>query len=91
MRTIKYAVMALMLGVSVVTYAGPGKHHKAKEQYKIAKVSSFIRNDGTVIDENGDVLGKLNSKGQIVNNAGQVIGKMGKTDAQKIGSIYFSD
>ena len=91
MRTIKYAVMALVLGASAVTYAVPGKHHKAKDQYKVARVNSIIGKNGTVVDENGDVLGKLDSKGQIINSSGQLIGRMARSNSEKIGQIYFSD
>ena len=93
MKTIKYAALALMLCSSVVTYAKPKKDKASKTQNttSIARINCTVEADGTIKNANGDVLGKLSSNGQIVNAQGQVIGSMGKTDAQKIGEVYFAD
>jgi len=93
MKTIKLTAIALMLCASVVTYAKPKKDkaNKTQNTSSVAKLNCTVDGDGTVRNANGEVLGKLSSNGQIVNSSGQVLGSMAKTDAQKIGEIYFAD
>jgi len=81
MKTVKIAVMALMLCASVVTYAKPKKGVKApntKATTTVIDVNGTIESDGTVKNAKGEVVGKFDAKGNLVNSAGQVIGSMEK-------------
>ena len=94
MKTIKIAVLAIMICASFVSYAKPKKGVKAQNTQTIntiARLNCTVENDGTVKEADGTVIGKLNSDGNVVNADGQVIGKMGKTDAEKIQEVYFAD
>jgi len=97
MKTLKLAVLALMLGASVVMYAKPKKKVKtpnaptqtSKPIDRILRLNCTIEKGGTVKNANGEVIGTLNSKYEVVNAAGQVIGSIEKTSAEKIGEVYF--
>ena len=95
MKTIKIAVLAIMILASLASYAKPKKGAKAQKNAEttniVTRLSCTVENDGTVKEADGTVIGKLNSDGNVVNADGQVIGKMGKTDAEKIQEVYFAD
>ena len=93
MKTIKIALMALMVCAAVVTYAKPKKGVKTQnvQTATVAKINCTVENDGTVKEADGSVIGKVDADGKIINATGQVIGSMEKTDAQKIRQYYFND
>jgi hypothetical protein len=80
MKTVKIAIMALMLCASVVTYAKPKKGVKTHTQTTTTVIDVYgtVESDGTVKNANGEVIGKLNADGNLVNPAGQVIGNVEK-------------
>ena len=93
MKTIKIALMALMVCAAVVTYAKPKKGVKTQnaQTTTVARINCTVESDGTVKETDGTVIGKVNADGKIINAEGQVIGSMARTDAQKIHEIYFND
>jgi len=81
MKTVKIAIMALMLCASVVTYAKPKKNVKdqnTKATTTVIDVYGAVESDGTVKNAKGEVIGKINSEGNLVNSAGQMIGNVEK-------------
>ena len=93
MKTLKIALLALMVCASVVTYAKPKKGVKTQnaQSTTVARINCTVENDGTVKEADGTVIGKVNAEGKIINAVGEVIGSMGRTDAQKIQEVYFAD
>jgi len=89
--------LALMLCASVVTYAKPKKKVKTQNTKtespqpisRILRQNCTIEKGGTVKNTQGEVIGTLNSKYEVVNADGKVIGNVEKTSSEKIGEVYF--
>ena len=73
MKTLKIALLALMVCASVVTYAKPKKGVKTQnaQSTTVARINCTVENDGTVKEADGTVIGKVNAEGKIINAVGE--------------------
>ena len=90
MKTRAFIIAALALCISQAAFsANKPKHHKAKDStnQEVRLSNCSVSQDGTIRNNDGGVIGKLNADGTIVDGSGKVIGHKEETTLEKINDL----